>query len=106
MQDEIATQVLRAAYEIIERKGATYYAIGLGIRHVVEAMLRDQNTVLTVSTLMTGQFGVADICLSLPCVVDHGGVEGVLVPAMSDEERAAYLRSARVLQEIARAAGL
>ena len=106
MQDEIATQVLRAAYEIIERKGATFYGIGLGIRNLVEAMLRDQNTVLTVSTLMTGQLGVADICLSLPCVVDRGGVEGVLVPAMSDEERAAYLRSARVLQEIARAAGL
>jgi len=106
MQDEIATQVLRAAYEIIERKGATFYGIGLGIRNLVEAMLRDQNTVLTVSTLMTGQLDVADICLSLPCVVDRGGVEGVLVPAMSDEERAAYLRSARVLQEIARAAGL
>jgi L-lactate dehydrogenase len=106
MQDEIATQVLRAAYEIIERKGATCYGIGLGIRNLIEAMLRDQNTVLTVSTLMTGQLGVADICLSLPCVVDRGGVEGVLVPAMSDAERAAYLRSARVLAEIARAAGL
>ena len=90
------SQVLRAAYEIIERKGATYYGIGLGIRSVVEAMLRDQNTVLTVSTLMAGQLDVADICLSLPCVVDRGGVEGVLVPTMSDEERAAYLRSARV----------
>jgi L-lactate dehydrogenase len=106
MQDEIATQVLRAAYEIIERKGATCYGIGLGVRNLVEAMLRDQNTVLTVSTLMTGQLGVAGICLSLPCVVDRGGVEGVLVPAMSDGERAAYLRSARMLQEIARAAGL
>jgi len=106
MQDEIATQVLRAAYEIIERKGATCYGIGLGIRNLIEAMLRDQNTVLTVSTLMTGQLDVADICLSLPCVVDRGGVEGVLVPAMSDAERAAYLRSARVLQEIARAAEL
>ena len=58
MQDEIARQVRHAAYEIIDRKGATYYAIGLGIRHVVESILRDQNTVLTVSTLLTGQFGV------------------------------------------------
>jgi L-lactate dehydrogenase len=106
MQEEIAAQVLRAAYEIIERKGATYYGIGLGIRNIVEAMLRDQNTVLTVSTLMTGQLGVTDICLSLPCVVDRGGVEGVLVPAMSEAEHAAYLRSAQVLQETARAVGL
>jgi L-lactate dehydrogenase len=106
MRQEISDQVRRAAYEIIERKGATYYAIGLGIRHVLEAMLRDQNTVLTVSTLMTGQLGISDICLSLPSIVDHGGVEGVLIPALSDEELAALKRSAQVLHETARAAGL
>jgi L-lactate dehydrogenase len=106
MQAEISEQVRRAAYEIIERKGATYYAIGLGVRHVVEAILRDQNTVLTVSTLMTGQFGISDICLSLPSIVDHGGVEGVLMPKLSDEEVAALRRSADVLKETARAVGL
>ncbi len=78
IQERIADEVCHAAYEIIERKGATYYAIGLAIRHIVEAMLRDQNTILTVSTLMTGQCGISDICLSLPSIVDHGGVEGVL----------------------------
>ena len=106
MQAEIAEQVRRAAYEIIERKGATYYAIGLGVRHVVEAILRDQNTVLTVSTLMTGQFGIEGICLSLPSIVDHGGVEGVLLPRLSDEELVALRRSADVLKETARAVGL
>ena len=69
-------------------------------------MLRDQNTVLTVSTLMTGQLGVTDICLSLPSVVDRGGVEGVLVPAMSDDEATAFMRSAGVLRETAQAVGL
>ncbi|MCU0509707.1 MAG: L-lactate dehydrogenase [Anaerolineae bacterium] len=106
MQGQISEQVRRAAYEIIERKGATYYAIGLGVRHIVEAILRDQNTVLTVSTLMTGQFGISDICLSLPSIVDHGGVEGVLMPKLSDEEVAALRRSADVLKETARAVGL
>lgn len=106
MQAEISEQVKRAAYEIIERKGATYYAIGLGVSHVVEAVLRDQNTVLTVSTLMTGQFGISDICLSLPSIVDHGGVEGVLLPSLSEDELAALRRSAGVLQETARAVGL
>lgn len=106
MQDEIALQVRRAAYEIIERKGATYYAIGLAIRHIIEAILRDQNTILTVSTLMTGQFGVTDICLSLPSIVDHGGVEGVLMPALNDAELAAFQRSAQVLCDTARSAGL
>ncbi len=106
MAAQIAEQVCHAAYEIIERKGATYYAIGLGVRHVIEAMLRDQNTVLTVSTLMTGQFGISDICLSLPSIVDHGGVEGVIMPQLNDAELAALLRSAEVLRQTARDAGL
>lgn len=106
MAEQIAEQVCHAAYEIIERKGATYYAIGLGVRHIIEAMLRDQNTVLTVSTLMTGQFGISDICLSLPSIVDHGGVEGVIMPQLNDAELAALLRSAEVLKQTARDAGL
>jgi L-lactate dehydrogenase len=106
MQEQIAHQVRRAAYEIIERKGATYYAIGLGVQHVIESILRDQNTVLTVSTLMTGQFGVRDICLSLPCIVDHNGVEGILAPALSATEEAAFRESARVVRETASSVGL
>ena len=84
-QHAIADQVMRAAYEIIERKGATYYGIGLGLCNIIEAMLRDQNTVLTVSTLMTGQLGVSDICLSLPSVVDRGGARRRACPC--DERR-------------------
>lgn len=106
IQERIADQVCHAAYEIIERKGATYYAIGLAISHIVEAMLRDQNTVLTVSTLLTGQYGISDICLSLPSIVDHNGVEVVLEPDLSGEELAALQRSAQVLKETASAAGL
>ncbi len=106
IQQAIAEQVRGAAYEIIARKGATYYAIGLGIRHIIESILRDQHTILTVSTLMTGQLGVSDICLSLPAVVDHSGVECTLVPGLNADEEAAFQRSARILQETARAAGL
>jgi len=106
MQAEIAGQVRRAAYEIIERKGATYYAIGLGVRHIVESILRDQNTVLTVSSLLSGQLGAQDVCLSLPAIVNLGGVDGVLVPALSDEELAAFRRSAQVVGETARSVGL
>ncbi len=106
MQAEIGQQVVRAAYEIIERKGATFYAIGLAVRQLVEAILRDHNTVYTVSTLLTGQLGAEDVCLSLPSIVDRGGVEGVLVPGISDQEAAAFRRSADLLHETARAAGL
>ena len=106
IQREIAAQVRRAAYEIIDRKGATYYAIGLGVRHIVEAILRDQDSVLTVSTLMTGQLGVSDICLSLPSILDRNGLDCVLVPDLSEDEEAAFQRSARVLHDTARAVGL
>jgi L-lactate dehydrogenase len=106
IQQEIADQVRRAAYEIIDRKGATYYAIGLGVRHIVEAILRDQDSVLTVSTLMTGQLGVSDICLSLPSILDRNGLDCVLVPDLSEDEEAAFQRSARVLHDTARAVGL
>ena len=106
IQREIADQVRRAAYEIIDRKGATYYAIGLGVRHIVEAILRDQDSVLTVSTLMTGQLGVSDICLSLPSILDRNGLDCVLVPDLSEDEEAAFQRSARVLHDTARAVGL
>jgi L-lactate dehydrogenase len=106
LREDIGTQVRRAAYEIIARKGATYYAIGLGIRHIVESILRDQNTILTVSTLMTGQFGMQDICLSLPSIVDHGGVEGVLLPDLSPDELIALQHSATVLHQVATSVGL
>ena len=106
LRADISTQVRRAAYEIIARKGATYYAIGLGIRHIVEAILRDENTILTVSTLMTGQFGMQDVCLSLPSIVDLSGVEGVLLPDLSPDELIALQRSATVLREVAISVGL
>jgi L-lactate dehydrogenase len=106
MRAEIGEEVRQAAYEIINRKGATFYAIGLGVRQIVEAILRDQDTVATVSTLLTGQFGIQDICLSLPCILDRGGVEDTLTPRLSDDELTALQRSATVLGEIVRAAGL
>lgn len=106
IQERIGDEVRHAAYEIIDRKGATYYAIGLAICNIIEAILRDQNTILTVSTLMSGQCGVGEICLSLPSIVDHGGVEGVLMPKLNDDEMAAFQRSAQVLCETARAVGL
>jgi L-lactate dehydrogenase len=106
LREEISTQVRQAAYEIIQRKGATYYAIGLSIRFIIEAILRDQNTVLTVSTLMDGQLGLSDVCLSLPAVVSRHGVETVLVPAMSPEETEGLRRSAQVLKDTAESADL
>ena len=96
--DAIFERTRTAAYEIIERKQSTYYAIGLGLRAIVEAVLRDQNTVLTVSTPMRGAFGVEGIALSLPTVVGHGGAELVLEIPMSPAEVAAFRHSAETLR--------
>jgi L-lactate dehydrogenase len=97
--DSIFEQTRTAAYEIIKRKQATYYAIGLGLLTIVQAVLRDQRTVLTVSTPMTGQYGVEGIATSLPTIVGrHGAVEILDLP-ISDEERAAFQHSAQTLKE-------
>jgi L-lactate dehydrogenase len=96
--DDIFRQTRDAAYHIIERKGATYYAIGAGLVRVVEAILRDQSTVLSVSTLIDKYYGIDDVYLSLPAVVDRGGIEGVLRLAIDDSETAGLHRSAEVLK--------
>ncbi len=96
---KIFEQTRDAAYSIIEKKGATYYAIGLGLLSIVEAILRDQHTVMTVSSLMHGQYGVNDMCVSLPSIVGAQGVEEVLNLSLSTEEEEAFRRSAETLKE-------
>lgn len=97
--DHIFEQMRTAAYEIIKRKQATYYAIGLGLLTVVEAILRDQRTVLTVSTPVQGNYGVRDIALSLPTVVGRNGALSVLDLELSTEEQAAFNASAQTLRD-------
>lgn len=97
--DAILEQTRNAAYEIIKRKRATYYAIGLGLLAIAEAVLRDQHTVMTVSSLMTGQYGVTNIAISLPTIVGRDGAEEVLNLPLSDHEVALFQRSANLLKE-------
>lgn len=96
--DAVFEQTRTAAYEIIKRKKATYYAIGLGLLTIVEAILRDQHTVLTISSPMTGQYEVDGIAISLPTIVGRQGAEEVLDLPISAEERAAFQRSAQTLK--------
>lgn len=97
--DTIFTQTRAAAYEIIKRKKATYYAIGLGLLTIVEAVLRDQNSVLTVSTPLNGEYGVEGIAISMPSIIGRAGVREVLNLPISDDERAAFQKSAQMLKE-------
>ncbi|MGQ9479885.1 MAG: L-lactate dehydrogenase [Chloroflexus sp.] len=97
--DAILEQTRNAAYEIIKRKRATYYAIGLGLLSIAEAVLRDQHTVMTISSLMNGQYGVSGIAISLPTIVGRDGAEEVLNLPLSEQEIALFQRSAGILKE-------
>jgi L-lactate dehydrogenase len=97
--ERIFHQTRNAAYEIIQRKKATYYAIGLGLLSIVEAVLRDQHTVMTVSSPMSGQYGVSDIAVSMPTIVGRQGVEEVLNLPLSNSELAAFQSSAQTLKD-------
>ncbi len=92
--------VKNSAYEIIRGKGATYYAIAQATKRIVEAIVRDENTILPVSTYLDGQYGLSDICMSIPAVVGRSGVKHVLDFPLSDSERVALMKSAEILQNV------
>ena len=97
---DIFEKVKTAAYKIIETKGATYYAIALALVKIVGAILRDENSVLPVSSLINGYYGVEDICLSLPSIVNRSGLVRVLPLELSKEEEEQFRNSAQTLKEI------
>ena len=96
--NKLFISVRDAAYEIIKRKGASYYAIGLGLLSIVESILGDYRSVLSISTLMTGQYGARDICLSFPSVVGENGVEEILNLPLNTEEQGGFRTSANKLK--------
>lgn len=98
--DKIFLQTRDAAYRIIERKGATYYAVAAGLMRITQAILRNQRTVLSVSSLIRDYHGLNDVCFSLPTVIDRGGVEQVLRLELDPEEIKKLRQSAQVLQKI------
>ena len=91
-------RVRDAAYSIIEAKGATYYAIAESVKRIVTAIVRDERAILPVSTLLTGQYGISDVCLGVPCVVGKNGIEEILQIPLSAEEKKRFVRSANALQ--------
>lgn len=94
---KIAENTRRAAYEIIHRKGATYYAIAAGLVRIIEAIVRDENSVLTVSGIANGIHGLTDVALSLPAVINRQGIVKTLDLPLSDEEEAGFRKSAQII---------
>ncbi len=97
---EIFAQVKNAAYDIIQRKGATSYAIGLGVTQIVQAILRNQHRVMTVSSLIKDFHGIQDVCLSLPMVVNRQGATKMVNINLTDTELSQLQHSANVLKEV------
>ncbi len=104
--DRIFHSTRDAAYEIIKRKGATYYAVAAGLMRIVEAILRNQATVLSVSSLVEDYYGVSDVCLSLPAIVDSAGIQRQLRLELNPEEQAGLRHSADVLKSTIAKLGL
>ncbi len=98
----IADKVKNAAYEIIERKGATFYAVALAVARIVRSIIRDENAILTVSSLMEGYYGIDNISLSLPTVINNTGISKVLELPLADKERNKFINSANTLKKTAK----
>ncbi|MGO3795737.1 MAG: L-lactate dehydrogenase [Pauljensenia sp.] len=105
LRKELATEVVQSAYKIIEGKGATNYAIGLSASNIASAVLRDENRVLTVSSLLEDWEGISDVCMAAPTLVGRNGAGRVLNPPLTLAERDGLTASAQRLRQVARDLG-
>ncbi|MBI4774699.1 MAG: L-lactate dehydrogenase [Deltaproteobacteria bacterium] len=99
-REEIFRQVKNAAYEIINRKGYTNFAIALAVVRIIISILRDENSVLTVSTLVDDYHGISNVCLSIPAILNMNGVSKHIHINLDDSERRQLLASAETLKGI------
>ena len=97
--DRMFMEVRTSAYKIIENKGATYYAIAEAVLRIVDSIVRDQDSILPVSTLVEGHYGLSDICLGVPSVIGADGVKNVLDIPLSQAEYADLHTSAKALKK-------
>lgn len=102
----ISQQVKGAAYEIIARKGYTNYAVALAVARICEAILRDEHSILTVSSFLEGEYGITDTYISVPAIVGRSGVEHIIEVPYSTQEMQALRDSAQLLKDIEKEANL
>ena len=100
--DAIAEKVKNSAYEIISKKQATYYGIAMSVKRICECIVRNERSILPVSAMMHGEYGIEDITLSMPAIVGIGGVETHVPIALSEEEAEKLVESANKLKEVAK----
>lgn len=97
--DDMYNAVKRAAYDIIDKKGATYYAIALAVDRIAECIAGEENSVLTVSSVFDGEYGIKDVALSVPTQISGYGVEKILEVPFSESEMEGLRNSAKTLRE-------
>ncbi len=97
---KIFDKVKNAAYEIIEAKGSTNYSIALALVKITRAILRNENSILPVSTLITDFYGVSDVCLSIPALVNNTGVAQYMKLNLSGQEQELFKHSAKTLKKL------
>lgn len=98
--DQIVDDVKNAAYHIIEKKGATYYGVAMSLARITKAILHNENSILTVSTYLDGQYGADDVYIGVPAVVNRGGIAGITELNLNEKEKEQFLHSAGVLKNI------
>lgn len=96
----IMEEVKTSGAEIIKKKGATYYGIGITIATIVGSLLKNQNTVRTISSVMDGKYGISDVALSVPCIINADGLKSVLDVKFTDDELAGLKKSGDALKAI------
>ena len=104
--DRLYRGVRDSAYEIIKRKGATYYGIAMAVGRIAQCIVRDEHAVLPVSAALEGQYGLEGLCLSVPAIVGRNGLEEVLEIPLSPQERQYLQDSARQLKQAISSVGL
>ena len=98
--ENIANIVKNSAYEIIAKKKATYFGVAMAVRRICEAIIRDEKSVLPVTNVMHGEFGISDVALSMPAIVGKNGLETKVPIELNEEEQAALKKSAATLKEV------
>jgi L-lactate dehydrogenase len=104
--DKLFMKVRDAGKEIIRRKGRTNYSIGLSLTKIVESIVRNENSILTVSCYLENYHGIGDVCLSVPAVVNRDGVKKIIDLPLDEEEEKAFRKSAETVKEINKSLGL
>ena len=99
-REEVEEYVRKSGARVIQRKGATFYAVSMSVCHVCKCLLGGIDTTLTVSTMLNGEYGIDDVCLSLLNVVGNKGAHSKILLPLTDEEVALLRESANVLKEL------